>query len=114
MHGWCQCCAVNEGAAFGAGEEIVIAEEDGIHCFVVGHHCEDNVGIGGYIGEFSVSNRADFSSELSGDAFVNVEDGAHIVALVFEAASHVTTHAAEADESDCFVFHSIWFVCTFA
>ena len=109
MHRWCQRCAVDEGAAFSAGEEVVLAEEDGVHRFVVGHDGENNVGIGGDIGEFAVSSGADFGSELCGDAVVNVEQGAYVVALIFEAASHVTTHAAETDESDCFVFHSIWF-----
>ena len=105
VHGRCERGAVDKGAAFGGGEEVIRAEENGIHRLIVGHDGEDDVGMGGDLGQLAVGRRADFCRELGGDCFVNVEDRSYVVAFVLEAASHVGAHAAEADESDFFIFH---------
>lgn len=67
VHGRRERSAVDESAALGSGEEAILAKEDGFHRFVIGHYGQDDVRIGGDVGELFAGGRTDFRCEFAGD-----------------------------------------------
>ena len=93
--------AIDEGAALRAGEEVVaLAEEDLLHRGVVGHDGEDDVGLGGDVGELFAGGRAQFRGEGLRGLGVHIVDGGDFVLEIVEAAGHIGPHASDADKSN--------------
>ena len=103
---WREGRAVNKSSVFGSGEQIVVAEEDRVHRLVIGYDRQDDVSMGGNLCQCRISGRIELGGEFSGDVVLQIKQRRYLVALVVQAASHVASHAAEADESDCVLFHS--------
>src|SRR5687767_14287958 len=95
------CGAVDEDFALGADEQrITLLGKDGKLRRVIGDNGENHVGRGGDFGERAGAPGANFTREAVGTGGVNIVNGGDRVVTLFEAASHIGSHATDSNKSN--------------
>ena len=84
----------------GAGEQPACI--NAFHGAVVGNNRDDDVGEGGDGFKVGCGGAAEFAREFLGGGGVEIINGRNGEGAVLEAAGHVCTHAADADEGNSF------------
>ncbi|MNX80746.1 hypothetical protein D3C86_1124140 [compost metagenome] len=93
--------AVDEQLAFGPHEQVVIGlEKDRSHRLVVGDHGEDDVRLGGDLGERLAGLGPQLGSKRDRAIPVQVVERRDRLTAILEATGHVGPHATDADEAD--------------
>ena len=94
---------VDEDAPLRAGEEVV-GGEDAAHGGVIGDDGQDDVGVGGDVGELFRRGAVEFLGQILRGLAAYVVNRADRKALFHETARHVCAHASDADHTDFLPF----------